>query len=83
MAIGFNTATVAFGGLSPIIAASLVQATGWNLAPAGYATAIVLAAGIPALLLMRERGHAPLADIDADTGLPPHVSKSGRTVSAN
>lgn len=83
MAIGFNTATVAFGGLSPIIAASLVQATGWNLAPAGYATALVLAAGIPALLLMRERGHAPLADIDADRGDPPRVSKSGRTVSAN
>ena len=83
MAIGFNTATVAFGGLSPIIAASLVQTTGWDLAPAGYATAIVLVAGIPALLLMRERGNAPLADIDADPGDPPRVSESGRIVSAN
>lgn len=66
MAIGFNIATVAFGGLSPIIAAGLVEATGWRLAPAAYATAVVLLAGIPALLLMRERSTASLADIDAD-----------------
>lgn len=46
-------------------------------------SAVLVLTTIPALLLMRERGRAPLADIDADPGDPPRVSKNGQIVSAN
>jgi len=61
MAIGYNLATTLFGGLSPLIATLLLEATGWKLAPAAYATVIALAA-LPMLLLMRETAGRPLPD---------------------
>ena len=66
MAIGYNIATVLFGGLSPLIATGLIAATGLSLAPAIYATIIILAAGIPGLYLMRNMGGARLDEVDRD-----------------
>ncbi|HWN35151.1 MAG TPA: MFS transporter [Pseudonocardia sp.] len=61
MAIGYNVATTLFGGLSPLIATLLLEATGWRLAPAAYATVVALAV-LPLLLLMRETAGRPLPD---------------------
>lgn len=66
MAIGYNIATVLFGGLSPLIATGLIAATGVSLAPAIYATVIFLAAGIPGLMLMRNMSGARLDEVDRD-----------------
>lgn len=71
MAIGYNIATVAFGGLSPLVATWLISSTGLSLAPAIYATIVILVAGIPALLLMRSKAHATLAECDEDELLVP------------
>lgn len=54
MALGYNVATVLFGGLTPAIVAWLVTHTGDALTPAYYASVITVGAGIPALVLMRE-----------------------------
>src|SRR5690625_687846 len=69
MAIGYNVATVLFGGLSPLIATALMSSTGVSLAPAIYATAVIVIAGIPTLLLARSMGHKTLAEVDED----PHL----------
>ena len=53
MAVGYNMAAVIFGGFTPPLVAWMVQATGNALTPAYYASAIALAAGIPAIWLMR------------------------------
>lgn len=66
MAIGYNIATVAFGGLSPLIATWLISVSGVSLAPPIYATVIFLAFGIPALLLMRNMNGARLEECDDD-----------------
>ena len=64
MAIGYNIATVLFGGLSPLIATALIAATGVSLSASIYATAVVVVAGIPALLLMRNMARRPLDECD-------------------
>jgi MHS family proline/betaine transporter-like MFS transporter len=61
MAIGYNLATAIFGGLSPLIATVLLQATGWKLAPAAYSAVIALAV-LPVLLTLRETARQPLPD---------------------
>ncbi len=61
MAIGYNIATTLFGGLSPLIATLLIDATGWSLAPAAYSTVVALVV-LPILLLMRETAGRPLPD---------------------
>lgn len=68
MAIGYNIATVLFGGLSPLIATGLIAATGVSLSPAIYATAVVVIAGIPVLLLMRNMAGRSLAEVDRVPG---------------
>lgn len=65
MAIGYNTATVLFGGLSPFVATWLMTVTGSPYAPAWYAVAIIVFAGIPMLLLFRDRAHVPLDEINS------------------
>lgn len=65
MAIGYNTATVLFGGLSPFVATWLMTVTGSPYAPAWYAVAIIVFAGIPMLLLFRDRARVPLAEINS------------------
>lgn len=55
MAIGYNLAAVLFGGLTPAVVNMLTTATGNLLAPAYYAIAVSVLAGIPALILMREK----------------------------
>ncbi|SDS52154.1 MFS transporter, MHS family, proline/betaine transporter [Brevibacterium sandarakinum] len=71
MAIGYNVATVLFGGLSPLIATALMSSTGLTLAPAIYATVIVVVAGIPTLFLARNMAGRPLAEVDRDKDLVP------------
>jgi MHS family proline/betaine transporter-like MFS transporter len=71
MAIGYNVATVLFGGLSPLIATALMSSTGINLAPAIYATAVIVIAGVPTLILARSMGHKTLAEVDEDRHLVP------------
>jgi MFS transporter, MHS family, proline/betaine transporter len=61
MAIGYNLATAVFGGLSPLIATLLLNATGWKLAPAAYSAVVALAA-IPFLITLRETARKPLPD---------------------
>ncbi|MEJ6547934.1 MFS transporter [Corynebacterium sp. USCH3] len=65
MAIGYNTATVLFGGLSPFVATWLMTATGSAYAPAWYAVGIILLAGIPMLILFRDRAQVPLDEINS------------------
>ena len=65
MAIGYNTATVLFGGLSPFVATWLMNVTGSPYAPAWYAVAIILLAGIPMLMLFRDRAQVPLDEINS------------------
>lgn len=55
MAVGYNFATVIFGGLTPPLVAWLIQLTGNALTPAYYASFIAIAAGIPAIILMIDR----------------------------
>ncbi|UVI35916.1 MFS transporter [Brevibacterium spongiae] len=71
MAIGYNVATVLFGGLSPLIATALMSGTGITLAPAIYATVVIIVAGVPTLILARSMGHKTLAEVDADKHLVP------------
>lgn len=71
MAIGYNVATVLFGGLSPLIATALMSSTGITLAPAIYATVIVVVAGVPTLILARSMGGKTLAEVDEDRHLVP------------
>ncbi len=71
MAIGYNVATVLFGGLSPLIATALMSSTGINLAPAIYATVVIVVAGVPTLFLARSMGKKTLAEVDADRHLVP------------
>lgn len=71
MAIGYNVATVLFGGLSPLIATALMSSTGLTLAPAIYATVIVVVAGVPTLFLARNMAGRPLAEVDRDKELVP------------
>ncbi|MBM6590950.1 MULTISPECIES: MFS transporter [Brevibacterium] len=71
MAIGYNVATVLFGGLSPLIATALMSSTGLTLAPAIYATVIVVVAGVPTLFLARNMAGRPLAEVDRDRHLVP------------
>lgn len=59
MAMGYNLATVIFGGLTPPIVAWLTQTTGNPLTPAFYAGAIALVGGIPAVILLSERAVGP------------------------
>ncbi|AZA12538.1 MFS transporter [Corynebacterium choanae] len=54
MAVGYNVATVLFGGLTPAIVAQLTEVTGDALTPAYYAGVIALLAGVPAVWMMRE-----------------------------
>ncbi|MGO1810778.1 MAG: MFS transporter [Canibacter sp.] len=69
MAIGYNVATVLFGGLSPLVGTWLIQVTGSALAPAWYATAIIVIAGVPMLLLSRDMARAPLKAVNRDRHL--------------
>ncbi|MDY5585186.1 MAG: MFS transporter [Arcanobacterium sp.] len=55
MAVGYNLATVIFGGLTPSIVTWLTQTTGDALTPAYYASIIALLGGIPALILLVDR----------------------------
>ncbi|SDR96501.1 MFS transporter, MHS family, proline/betaine transporter [Brevibacterium siliguriense] len=71
MAIGYNLATVLFGGLSPLIATALMSSTGITLAPAIYATVVIVVAGVPTLILARSMGKKTLAEVDADKHLVP------------
>ena len=57
MALGYNAATVIFGGLTPPFVSWLMNATGSALAPAFYAALIALVAGIPAIYLLRSTRH--------------------------
>ena len=66
MAVGYNVATVLFGGLSPLIATGLIAGTGISLSPAIYATVVVVIAGLPVLLLMRDMAGRSLAEVDRD-----------------
>lgn len=61
VALGYNLATTLFGGLSPLIATLLLQATGFALAPAGYSALVALAV-LPLLFMMRETAGRPLPD---------------------
>lgn len=71
MAIGYNLATVLFGGLSPLVATWLISATGLSLAPALYATVIVVLAGVPVLLLSRDMARRPLSEVDGVPAAEP------------
>ena len=64
MAISFNISTALFGGLSPLIATGLIHGTGISLAAPIYATVVVVVAGVPALLLMRDMARQPLVECD-------------------
>lgn len=57
MAIGYNVATVLFGGLTPFVVTWLITTTNNPLAPAYYASALAVVAGIPAMLLMVDPMH--------------------------
>lgn len=71
MAIGYNTATVLFGGLSPFVATWLMDVTGSAYAPAWYAVAIILVAGIPMLFLFHDEARQPLSEVNRDDSLIP------------
>lgn len=57
MAIGYNLATVLFGGLTPFIVTWLMSTTGNALSPAYYASTLAIIAGVPAMLLMIDPMH--------------------------
>jgi MHS family proline/betaine transporter-like MFS transporter len=59
IAIGYNLATVVFGGLAPLIATVLIQWTGSDLAP-GILLVAVVAIVLPVVWRMRETAHQPL-----------------------
>lgn len=77
MAIGYNLATVLFGGLSPFLATWLMSATGSALAPAVYSTAVAVLFGIPVVAMVRDMAGRPLAELDQDPELEPGVVRSG------
>ena len=67
MSIGYNTATVIFGGLTPPAVAWLIEHTDLPLVPALVAITVALGAGIPSLLLMRNHRATPALGA-AETG---------------
>ncbi|MCT1685278.1 MFS transporter [Pseudoglutamicibacter cumminsii] len=78
MAIGYNIATVLFGGFSPLVAAALIDVTGNQFAPAYYATAIVVLFGIPLMWLMRDMAGKSLEEVDRDPVLRRARAEKGR-----
>ncbi|WP_261796802.1 MFS transporter [Corynebacterium provencense] len=71
MAVGYNTATVLFGGLSPFVATWLMDVTGSVYAPAWYAVGVILVAGVPMLFLFRDQADRPLSEVNSDSELLP------------
>ncbi len=65
MAIGYNTATAVFGGLSPLVATILIEVSGWKLAAAFYVTVIALLV-LPVLWVMPETAGVRLHDTAED-----------------
>jgi MHS family proline/betaine transporter-like MFS transporter len=57
--VAFNLGLGVFGGLTPMIAASLIASTGAPTAPALYLAAVAVVA-VFALALMPDRSRAPL-----------------------
>lgn len=57
--VAFNVGTGVFGGLTPVIATSLIAATGVAIAPAYYLVGAALVA-VAALALMPDRSRSPL-----------------------
>ncbi|MGO3151592.1 MAG: MFS transporter [Galactobacter sp.] len=72
MAIGYNVATVLFGGLSPFVATWLIQLTGSVYAPAWYAVSIIVVAGVPMLFLARDMAKRSLKAVNAEGRTEPH-----------
>jgi MHS family proline/betaine transporter-like MFS transporter len=57
--VAFNVGLGIFGGLTPMIAASLIATTGLATAPAIY-MAVAAFAAVAALMMMPDRSRAPL-----------------------
>ncbi|WP_165949240.1 MFS transporter [Kribbella turkmenica] len=76
MAIGYNLATVVFGGFTPFIATWLIEATGQALAPAYY-VAVAAVGGLIFVALQRET--APLRAGAAGPLVQPAPSQGGET----
>jgi MHS family proline/betaine transporter-like MFS transporter len=57
MSLAYNIAVTIFGGFSPLINSSLIQATGSNLSPAFYIM-MIAALSTVTLLVLRRRGAA-------------------------
>ncbi len=82
LAIGYNVSASLFGGTAPLVAESLVRATGNDQMPAYYAMAAATI-GVVAVLLMRETSGRPLegsvptisAEEAREHGLEPVVAK--------
>jgi MHS family proline/betaine transporter-like MFS transporter len=57
--VAFNIGLGIFGGLAPLVATSLIAATGMPTAPALYLTVVALAA-VVVLALIPDRSRSPL-----------------------
>jgi MHS family proline/betaine transporter-like MFS transporter len=69
LALGYTLATAAFGGLAPLVAQQVIQATGWRLFP-GLLVMLVALAVLPVLWRLPETARLPLSGSASQLKVP-------------
>jgi MFS family permease len=74
LALGYTLATAAFGGLAPLVAQQVIDATGWRLFP-GLLVMLVAIAVLPVLWQLPETARLPLSGSVSQLDIPAPVSQ--------
>jgi MHS family proline/betaine transporter-like MFS transporter len=69
LALGYTLATAAFGGLAPLVAQQVIDATGWRLFP-GLLVMLVALGVLPVLWRLPETARLPLSGSVAQVTIP-------------
>jgi MFS transporter, MHS family, proline/betaine transporter len=69
IALGYTLATAAFGGLAPLIAQQVIDATGWRLFP-GLLVMLVAAGVLPVIWRLPETARLPLSGTAPAVSIP-------------
>jgi len=69
LALGYTLATAAFGGLAPLVAQQVIEATGWRLFP-GLLVMLVAIAILPVLWRLPETARLPLSGSVSQLSIP-------------
>lgn len=75
LALGYTLATAAFGGLAPLIAQQVIDATGWRLFP-GLLVMLVAIGVLPVIWRLRETARLPLSGSVSAVSIPAPRTES-------